>query len=135
MCGKVAALRWCTGVALLGALCVVLGEALRKVAILTARRNFTHLIRTERAQEHQLVRHGVYSLMRHPSYCGWFLWALGTQLLLVNPTSLLRTRRPFLRVLTAVVVARAVFAYVSFNFFARRIPFEEHYLQQFFGSG
>ena len=79
--------------ALLGALCVVLGEALRKVAILTARRNFTHLIRTERAQAHQLVRHGVYSLMRHPSYCGWFLWALGTQLLLVNPTSLLRTRR------------------------------------------
>ena len=44
-------------------------------------------------------------------------------------------RRPFLRVLTAVVVALAVFAYVSFNFFARRIPFEEHYLQQFFGSG
>lgn len=43
-----------TGLAL--ALC---GEALRKAAILTARRNFTHVIAFEKRQSHQLIVSGV----------------------------------------------------------------------------
>ena len=29
--------------------------------------------------DHQLVTSGVYGYCRHPSYAGWFLWSVGTQ--------------------------------------------------------
>lgn len=69
-----------TGLAL-----VCLGELLRKLAICTAGRSFTHVIATRRKDQHVLVKHGVYRLCRHPAYLGWLLWAVGTQLLLANP--------------------------------------------------
>ena len=52
---------------------------------------------------------------RHPSYAGWFMWSLGSQLILINPICLL------------------AYAYVSFSFFSERIYCEEFMLLKFFG--
>ena len=54
--------------------------------------------------------------MRHPSYLGFFLWAVGTQLCLLNP-------------LTALG-----FAYALYRYFDERVDYEEIYLHQFFGD-
>ncbi|CAC08334.1 putative protein [Arabidopsis thaliana] len=74
---------------------IILGEILRKTAIITAE--------------------GVYQIMRHPSYSGFLIWSVGTQVMLCNPISAI------------------AFAVVVWRFFAERIPYEEHYLKQFFG--
>lgn len=55
------------------------GEVLRKAAMMTAKTNFNHIVQSVREDGHQLVTHGVYALCRHPSYVGWFLWSIGTQ--------------------------------------------------------
>lgn len=89
---------------------VVIGEGLRKLAWLQARKAFTHKIKTVKRPCHVLVTHGLYSFCRHPGYLGWILWAVGTQLLLGN------------------VVCTLGFAVVSWRFFSIRIPFEDHHL-------
>ena len=61
----------------LGLLMMVGGEILRKLAMITAESNFTHLIQTRREKDHVLVTHGIYSLCRHPGYAGWFWWSIG----------------------------------------------------------
>ncbi len=58
-------------------------------------------------EDHKLVTEGVFSLVRHPSYVGWFYWSLGTQLVLCNPLC---------------VVA---YAAASYAFFRERVLFEE----------
>ena len=68
----------------------------------------------EKPQHHRLVTTGVYSVLRHPSYCGWFWWSLGTQVLLANP------------------VCFALYALLSWRFFRDRIPFEEATLGAFY---
>lgn len=55
------------------------GEAIRKVAMFTAGRNFTHVIADEHQPDHFLVTDGIYGIWRHPSYVGWFYWSVGTQ--------------------------------------------------------
>lgn len=60
------------------------GEILRKLAMITAKQNFNHLVQTEKSQDHQLVTHGVYQLCRHPSYVGWFYWSIGTQVVAIQ---------------------------------------------------
>lgn len=98
-----------------GLVMVIVGEIIRKLAIITAGRAFTHLIKIYHENHHQLVTHGVYGFVRHPGYCGFFIWAVGTQIMLCNPLSTIG------------------FAYVVWRFFAERIPFEEFFLRQFFG--
>ena len=71
----------------LGISAVVMGEALRKTGMLTAKDSFTHAVQFRRKPSHRLVTHGVYAVERHPGYVGWLLWAVGTQLLLGNPLS------------------------------------------------
>ena len=61
----------------LGILLMVGGEILRKLAMITAESNFTHLIQTRKERGHVLVTHGIYSLCRHPGYAGWFWWSIG----------------------------------------------------------
>lgn len=53
-----------------------------------------------------LVKTGLYSLVRHPSYTGFFVWAVGTQILLANP------------------VSTVVFVGVLWRFFQQRIQSE-----------
>jgi Isoprenylcysteine carboxyl methyltransferase (ICMT) family len=55
-----------------------------------------------------------YAYLRHPSYIGFYYWAIGTQILLNN---LLHT---------------FLFAAASTFFFRKRIPFEEESLLQYF---
>ncbi|KAJ6831827.1 putative protein-S-isoprenylcysteine O-methyltransferase [Iris pallida] len=100
----------------IGLFLVLLGEVIRKTAILTARKSFTHNIRIRYEDQHVLITHGIYRFMRHPSYCGFFIWAIGTQVMICN---------------RFCIVA---FAVVIWQFFYKRIPYEEFFLKQFFGS-
>ncbi|KAF4348527.1 hypothetical protein F8388_021030, partial [Cannabis sativa] len=99
-----------------GLVMVVIGEIIRKMAIITAGYAFTHLIRTNRDEHHELITHGVYRFVRHPGYTGFLIWSVGTQIMLCNPLSTIG------------------FAIVVWRFFYRRIPYEEYFLRRFFGS-
>merc|ERR1719323_1565782 len=69
----------------LGFLLGLAGWGLRTAALFTAKSNFTHLVARRKQANHVLVTVGVYRLCRHPSYAGWFLWSISTQLVLGNP--------------------------------------------------
>ncbi|KAK6639898.1 hypothetical protein RUM43_008173 [Polyplax serrata] len=99
----------------LGFLLCVIGEIFRKTAMITGSTNFDHIVQTEKNTKHELVTHGIYSLCRHPSYVGWFYWAIGTQVLLLNP------------------LCTVCYTIVSWQFFNVRIHHEEHTLLYFFG--
>lgn len=92
------------------------GESFRKLAMYTAGKNFNHYVQEVHHKEHVLVTKGVYRLVRHPSYFGWFYWSVGTQILLANPLCAL------------------LYTIVSWKFFKSRIIYEEYYLIKFFGS-
>lgn len=100
----------------LGALVCALGQTFRTGAMISAGSNFTHQIAMEKRDEHKLVTDGFFSVVRHPSYFGWFWWSIGTQVLLGNP------------------VCALAYAAASWKFFAERIPFEENTLRGFFGA-
>jgi protein-S-isoprenylcysteine O-methyltransferase len=96
---------------------IVLGEVVRKAAIVTAGTSFTHQIaHTHREEDHRLVTHGVYAWHRHPGYVGFFLFCVGTQVYLGN------------------WICMVVFTAILYRFFDRRIAFEESTLVGFFGS-
>ena len=99
----------------IGSVTCLTGEILRKLAMITANKSFTHVVQFERQNDHKLVTHGVYSLMRHPSYVGWFWWSIGTQIILANPICLV------------------IYTFASWTFFRDRIFMEEITLLQFFG--
>ncbi|KAJ2383027.1 farnesyl cysteine-carboxyl methyltransferase [Coemansia sp. RSA 2611] len=103
---------WLTCVGLLMALA---GQTLRTLAMVTAGTSFNHYVATKRAADHELVTCGVYAVERHPSYVGFFLWAVGLQLMLSN------------------LVSAGLFAAVLGYFFVRRTRREEQFLLRFFG--
>lgn len=103
-------------VSFLGLVMVVFGETLRKVAMMTAKSNFTHLVQFKKRENHVLVTSGIYGWCRHPAYVGWFWWSIGTQLILCNPIC-------FICYLAA-----------SWKFFKERIWDEEASLLSFFGE-
>ena len=105
-----------TYVILVGSAFVIVGECLRKVSMITAGSNFTHIVQHRKRTGHKLVTHGVYSVFRHPSYVGWFYWSIGTQILLCNPVCL------------------GGYAVSSWLFFNDRIQEEEESLILFFGD-
>ena len=82
----------------------------------TAGKSFDHIIQTERNDDHVLVTWGIFGTMRHPSYVGWYMWSVGTQLVLCNPVCLV------------------AYTIVSWNFFNDRIQYEEYMLINFFGD-
>lgn len=47
-------------VSTIGLVFVIVGEAVRKCGMITAKSNFTHKIRYEQSDEHQLVDYGIY---------------------------------------------------------------------------
>ncbi|KAH9620448.1 hypothetical protein KSS87_017384 [Heliosperma pusillum] len=98
----------------LGLTMVVIGEVIRKVAMVTAGRSFTHLIKVQHEEHHRLITHGIYGFVRHPAYTGFFIWSVGSQIMLLNP------------------ICTLGFAVVVWKFFAGRIPYEEFFLKQFF---
>eukprot|EP01136_Pigoraptor_vietnamica_P000146 Opistho-1_new@25083 len=103
-------------VSAVGLAVVLFGEFVRKLAMFTARSNFSHIIADDKRKGHELVTIGIYGRLRHPSYFGWFWWSIGTQILLCNPVSLVG------------------FAVASWRFFRERIAYEEETLIEFFGD-
>jgi len=73
--------------------------------------NFTHSI-SDHTNKNFLVTTGPYNHVRHPGYCGFFIWIIGIQMLLANPINLI----------LAVLVLR--------NFFLGRIEEEERILYE-----
>lgn len=100
----------------LGIALVVLGQALRSMAMVHAHNNFSHVLAYQKRNDHELVTTGVYAWTRHPSYVGFSYWALGTQLVLGNKLSLVG------------------FVVALWLFFSRRIRAEEKALVEFFGD-
>ena len=67
-------------------------------------------------EEQKLVTDGIYRYIRHPSYLGFYIFAIGTQVFLSN------------------IFTPIAFAGVLWYFFNDRIQYEEFYLIQFFGE-
>ncbi len=97
------------------ALCTM-GEIIRKTAMAQAGTNFNHVVQSDRDPDHKLVTSGLFGLMRHPSYAGWFMWSVGTQVVLKNPFCFV------------------AYGLASWRFFNERIEYEEWTLLNFFGS-
>jgi protein-S-isoprenylcysteine O-methyltransferase len=100
----------------IGIIIVLAAQTTRSLAMHQAGVHFTHIVADERHPQHELVTSGLYHYMRHPSYCGFFWWSVGTQILLFNPLCI------------------CAYAYASFTFFRERIEYEEEGLVDFFGS-
>ncbi|GJQ12395.1 hypothetical protein GpartN1_g4186.t1 [Galdieria partita] len=100
---------------LVGTVLVILGEVIRKWGMFTLGSCFSHRIRTQKETHHRLVTKGIYRWIRHPAYCGWFVWCIGTQVMLCNPISCL------------------LFTFLSWKFFQNRIALEESTLIGFYG--
>ncbi|KAL6732879.1 hypothetical protein Aduo_003592 [Ancylostoma duodenale] len=103
-------------ISMLGFLMCLCGEILRKLAMLHAGSGFTHRLALSKRPDHRLVTTGIYAYLRHPGYTGWFMWSIGTQVILCNPICL------------------CAYAYVSWHFFNERIYDEERDLINFFGQ-
>ncbi len=101
---------------LAGLVLVLVGQLVRTVAMMQAGPSFNHIVQHRRRNEHVLVTSGIYATLRHPSYFGFFWWALGTQLVLGN------------------LVCFVGYALVLWRFFSTRIKHEEEYLVSFFGD-
>eukprot|EP00934_Nitzschia_sp_Nitz4_P008620 Nitzschia sp. Nitz4//scaffold50_size126154//33668//34513//NITZ4_003675-RA/size126154-processed-gene-0.33-mRNA-1//1//CDS//3329553668//8610//frame0 len=97
-----------------GAIVVLVAQVVRSWAMITAGQSFNHMIQTAKKDNHVLITHGIYSVLRHPSYFGFFYWSVGTQLLLNNWRSMI------------------LFAAAAIMFFRRRIPYEEESLMAHF---
>ncbi|KAH9062828.1 Isoprenylcysteine carboxyl methyltransferase family-domain-containing protein [Lactarius vividus] len=101
---------------LIGVVVVLFGQFLRSAAMIKASSNFSHMVAFRKLAGHQLVTDGIYKWSRHPSYAGFFYWALGTQLVLQNPLSFF------------------VYWVLLMQFFSSRIKAEERALVSFFGD-
>lgn len=101
---------------LLGFILVVIGQGVRTAAMAEAGKSFNHIVQSLKKDDHILIKSGVYRILRHPSYFGFFWWGLGTQILLGNHICFL------------------VYAAILWKFFATRIVKEEKFLVQFFGQ-
>lgn len=88
-----------------GLFLVLMGQSFRSLAMIHASSNFSHQIALHKDPSHTLVTSGVYSLVRHPSYFGFFWWAVGLQVFLANP------------------VSTVIFVGVLWRFFSERIKY------------
>ncbi|KAJ6515783.1 ICMT-domain-containing protein [Mycena sanguinolenta] len=103
-------------ISLFGVTLVLIGQALRSGAMIHASTNFSHAVAFRKRPSHVLVTDGIYAYLRHPSYAGFFYWALGTQLVLLNPVSFV------------------LYSGTMWRFFFYRVKAEERALVAFFGD-
>lgn len=91
---------------------------IRVISMVQCGTNFSLTIENKKRNNHQLVNHGIYSVLRHPSYFGFFWRTIFLQLLLGN-------------MLTFVL-----HTWTLWRFFRCRIQYEESLLESeaFFGS-
>eukprot|EP01126_Amoeba_proteus_P029139 TRINITY_DN2872_c0_g1_i4.p1 TRINITY_DN2872_c0_g1~~TRINITY_DN2872_c0_g1_i4.p1 ORF type:complete len:400 (+),score=66.80 TRINITY_DN2872_c0_g1_i4:181-1380(+) len=71
------------------AIATIFFQGIRISAMWTAGFNYHHQLRDVTDVDQRLVTWGVYSWSRHPSYFGYFWWAISTQIMLANPLCLL----------------------------------------------
>lgn len=110
------------------------GEVLRKAAMMTAKTNFNHIVQSVREDGHQLVTHGVYALCRHPSYVGWFLWSIGTQVGNLLCFKEFALSLFFLQLVLVNPLCLLAYTAASWKFFQTRVLIEEVSLLNFFGD-
>jgi protein-S-isoprenylcysteine O-methyltransferase len=101
---------------LLGFTLVAIGQVVRTAAMAEAGKNFNHIVQSRKRDGHILVKNGIYRILRHPSYFGFFWWGIGTQILLGNHVCFL------------------AYTLILWKFFAARIDKEERFLVKFFGQ-
>lgn len=92
------------------------GQIVRTTAMIQAAESFNHFVQVNKQPEHQLVRSGMYGIMRHPSYFGYFFWAIGLQVMVRSWITL------------------TVFGIALNIYFRQRVVPEEHALVRFFGQ-
>lgn len=90
-----------------GIILIISGILLRSFAMINAASNFSHDIRNDLSKDHKLVFDGVYAFCRHPSYLGFFAFAIGGQVILSN------------------LISTIIFVFVLQKFFRERIAIEE----------
>lgn len=93
-----------------GAVLVVLGQIVRSVAMAKAGKSFNHIPQKRKRDDHVLVTGGIYSWSRHPSYFGYYWFAVGSQIVVGNK------------------ICAVVYAVVLWSFFKNRIPGELYFL-------
>lgn len=103
-----------SSISILGIIIVVVGQFTRTLAMYTARESFNHYIQRQQTETHRLVTHGIYSVLRHPSYFGFWWWYIGLQLYLNN------------------LILGLVGGYILCRFFRKRVEYEEELLVSFF---
>jgi protein-S-isoprenylcysteine O-methyltransferase len=91
---------------------MAVGQIARTLAMVQAGTNFSHTMQVERKDDHTLVKDGIYSILRHPSYFGFFWWGLGTQVVLGN------------------MICSLGYAIILWQFFSSRIQSEPDTLQK-----
>ncbi|THZ93112.1 prenyl cysteine carboxyl methyltransferas-like protein Ste14 [Aureobasidium pullulans] len=100
----------------LGLLLEVGGQTIRSIAMAQAGVSFNHIPAKSKKNDHVLVTWGLYSYFRHPSYFGYFFFAIGTQILVGNK------------------ICSFAYLVVLWFFFKDRIQNEEEDLVKFFGA-
>lgn len=100
---KIVPAQWQPSVLALGLALLIVGQSARSTAMAHAGTNFNHIVQSKKRTGHELVTTGIYAILRHPSYFGFFWWALGTQIVLGN------------------VVCFSAYLVVLWRFFSRRI--------------
>ncbi|KAI0128917.1 Isoprenylcysteine carboxyl methyltransferase family-domain-containing protein [Xylariales sp. AK1849] len=101
---------------MIGLILVIVGQFVRATAMMQLGTNFNHIVQERRKTGHELVTSGIYGVMRHPSYFGFFYWGIGTQMVLGNP------------------ICFVAYAVILWRFFSSRIKAEETYMGRFFGE-
>ncbi len=99
-----------------GFICVLIFQFIRSLSMFTAGEHFHHHIREVKEEQHRLVTHGIYSYSRHPSYFGWFWWAVFMPIMIGNP------------------ICTLGYALKAHQFFRHRIAYEERTLDYIFGQ-
>lgn len=94
---------------IIGLLMIILGLFIRRLAMKTCGDSFSHYIETTNRRQ-KLIKTGIYKWLRHPSYFGFWVFAIGCQIFLGN----------ILGLLANIVILGW--------FFKRRIEFEEWFL-------
>ena len=100
----------------IGLIMVILSQIIRSLAMITCGVSFNHLIQYRKKENHVLITHGIYSILRHPSYFGFYYWSIGMQCILSN------------------IVSTILCIVASWLFFQRRIPYEETCLKEIFAT-
>jgi protein-S-isoprenylcysteine O-methyltransferase len=99
----------------LGLFLVIVGQTVRTLAAIHVGSPINQNVKGRKKEGRVLVTTGIYSILRHPEYFGFFWWAIGTQVVLGNTLSFF-----------AIVL-------VLWSFFAGRVKVEEEYLSRSFG--